>query len=100
MTDTAKSVLLSRLADEGFSGSYGALLFMTVLIGTDAETLEPESDEERHEWRGHLYGLRSALVCVAMHEAGIGPEAAAGIVQRHIEDAAWDLGRDRPGSSE
>ncbi|MFL6110904.1 MAG: hypothetical protein ACJ786_06080 [Catenulispora sp.] len=100
MTDTAKSVILSRLADEGFSGSYGALLFMTVLVGTDAETLEPESEEERHEWRGHLYGLRSALVCVVMHEAGVGPEDAAGIVRRQLEEAAWDLGRNRPDRSE
>lgn len=92
MTDTAKSVVLRALADEGFSGSYGALLVMTVLVGTDAETLEPENDEERHEWRGHLHGLRSALVCVAMNEAELGPEEAALVVQGHIAYAARVLG--------
>lgn len=97
MADIPKSVILSRLAAEGFSASYGALLFQVALVGTDAETLEPESDEEHFEWRGHLSGLRSALMCVAMHEVELDPEAAAAAVRKHLEDAARDLGQ--PGGA-
>jgi hypothetical protein len=87
MAETPKSTVLRLLSKDGFSESYGALLFMAVLVGTDADALRPETDAERHEWRGHLQGLRAALACLAMHEVKLAPEAAAAAVQKHIEDA-------------
>ncbi|ACU75717.1 hypothetical protein Caci_6879 [Catenulispora acidiphila DSM 44928] len=88
MTDTPKRTVLRLLSKEGFSESYGILLVMSVLVGTDPDSLRPETDAERHEWRGHLQGLRAALSCLAMHEAKLAPDAAAAAVQKHIEDAA------------
>ena len=80
MIETDKPTLLRRLADDGFSEGYGSLLFLTALVGTDAEALDPETDEERSEWRGHLRGLRSALVCLAMHDTKLSPAVAAAVV--------------------
>jgi hypothetical protein len=61
---------------------------MAVQVGADPDGLRPETDAERFEWRGHLQGLRAALTCLAMYEAGLGPAEAAAAVQRHIEDGA------------
>jgi len=88
MAETPKSTVLRLLSKEGFSESYGALLVMAVLVGADPDGLQPETDAERHEWRGHLQGLRAALACLAMYEAKLAPDMAAAAVQKHIEDAA------------
>jgi hypothetical protein len=88
MAETPRSTVLRLLAREGYSGSYGTLLVMAVLIGADPDGLTPETDAERFEWWGHLQGLRAALVCLAMYEANLSPLQAAVAVQRHIEDGA------------
>ncbi|MBS2545502.1 hypothetical protein KGQ19_01330 [Catenulispora sp. NL8] len=95
MAETPKDSVLLSLAKEGYSGSYGVLLLVAVLMGTNPDELRPESDAERDEWSGHLQGLRSALTCVAIHEAKLEPGDAAAVVQRHIEDAAQVMGRSR-----
>lgn len=87
MAEGAKAVVLERLADQGFSNSYGSLLFLAALVGTDTEQLDPKSDEERFEWRGHVKGLQSALLCVAMYEHGLDPELAGLVVMTHVDEA-------------
>lgn len=89
--DDPKVGILKRLAEQGHSFGYGEVLILTARLGTDVEPLEPETDEERHEWRGHLQGLRSALHCLVMHERKVGPESAAFIVNGHISEAVTEL---------
>lgn len=93
MVQRVKASILNRVMEEGYTESYGALVYLAAVIGTDAETLRPKDIEERLVWSGHLGGLRAALLCLAMHEFRIGPEAAASVVSRHIQDAADELGR-------
>lgn len=88
MAEGVKAAVLKRLADQGFTSSYGSLLFLAVLVGTDPDQLAPENDEERFEWRGHIKGLQSALHCVVMHERQLEPELAGMVVMTHVEEAA------------
>lgn len=91
MADGPKAAILKRLMGEGYSSSYGELVCVAARLGMDVESLEPDSDEERYEWRGYLRGLRSALHCLAMHERTIGPDSAAFIVNGQISEAVTEL---------
>ncbi|WP_194904515.1 hypothetical protein [Catenulispora rubra] len=93
MVQRVKASTLDRVMEEGYTESYGALVYLAAVIGTDPESLCPSGIEERLAWGGHLKGLRAALLCLAMHERGIGPEAAALAVSHHLEDATSDLER-------
>jgi hypothetical protein len=90
--DGAKAEIRRQITDEGFSESYALLIHLLALVGFDPVALEPESDEELAEWRGHLTGLRAALFCLVMHERRIGPESAALVVKLHVEKATTILG--------
>lgn len=87
----AKATILQRIKSQGLSGGYGELLCLIALMESDPEDLTPESEEERHEWRGHFSGLRAALACLAMYELNIGPEPAADIINEHITQAVSDM---------
>lgn len=87
MADEAKASVLDRVAAQGFTSSYGSLLFHAALLGTDPEILAPRGDEERFEWRGHNKGLQAALVCLVMHEQQLDPELAVMVVMTHVEEA-------------
>lgn len=91
MTQSGRTATLNRVREEGYTDSYGALLHLTAVVGSDPDALKPVSAEEQAEWRGHIKGLRAALVCLAMHERHAEPEAVALVVDRHIEDAVEDL---------
>jgi len=93
MVQRVKASTLDRVVEEGYSESYGALVYLAAVIGTDPEALRPKGIEERLAWGGHLEGLRAALLCLVMHERGIGAEAAALVVSQHVEDATSDLER-------
>lgn len=93
MAEGVKETVLARAADQGFSSSYGALLYLAVLIGTDPEQLDPKGDEERFEWRGHIKGLQAALLCIAMHEHGLDPDLAGMVVMTHVEEAMATISR-------
>jgi hypothetical protein len=93
MTDAAKSAIMHRLAGEGYSGSYGILLYLVAVMGTDPKALGPQSEEELTRWGGHFEGLRAALHCLVMHEQEFEPDLAALIVSAHIKDAVDDLDR-------
>lgn len=91
MADGRKTTILKRVMEEGYTDSYGTLLHLTAVMGSDPKALEPNSDEELAEWRGHLNGLRAALLAVAMHEHKLKPRAAALVVERHLLEATNDL---------
>jgi hypothetical protein len=69
---SAKEMILQASAGQGHTDSYGALLHLTALMSLDPYVPTPESDEERANWQGHGNGLRSALLCLAMHERELG----------------------------
>lgn len=87
MAQSGRTATLHRVMEEGYTDSYGALLYLTAVMGSDADALAPASAGEENEWRGHLKGLRAALLCLAMHERRAEPEEVALVVGRHIEDA-------------
>lgn len=91
MTDSTKTATLDRIMKEGYTDSYGRLLYLTAVMGSDPEALGPKSAEELAEWRGHLKGLRAALFSLAMHERRLDPEAAVRVVGQHLEHAINDL---------
>ncbi|OLE21184.1 MAG: hypothetical protein AUG49_22680 [Catenulispora sp. 13_1_20CM_3_70_7] len=91
MADSKKTATLKRVMAEGHTGSYGTLLHLTAVMGSDPEKLEPESIRERIEWCGHFKGLKAALLCLAMYERKLDPNSAARIVNQHIREAMKDL---------
>jgi hypothetical protein len=91
MSDRAKMATLNRVTKEGYTDSYGTLLCLTAVMGSDPDALGPMGAEERAEWRGHFKGLRAALLSLAMHERRLDPEAAVQVVGQHLEDAMSDL---------
>lgn len=91
MAENRKTATLNRVMAEGHTGSYGTLLHLTADMGLDPETLNPEGIRERIEWCGHFKGLKAALLCLAMYERNLDPEAAARVVNKHIRDAMKDL---------
>ncbi|MEY9895749.1 hypothetical protein ABIA35_008088 [Catenulispora sp. MAP12-49] len=91
MAKSTKDRILKRVLEEGHTDSYGTLLYTAAVMGSDAIELGPDSSVELTTWSGHLEGLRSALLCLAMYERKFGPEKAAEVVNKHIEDAIDDL---------
>ena len=90
MAESGKAATLGRVLEEGYTDSYGTLLHLTAVMGSDPKGLR-STNEELIEWRGHFNGLKAALLCLAMHEQQIAPKEAALAVSRHIEDAMDDL---------
>jgi hypothetical protein len=86
----------TALAEPCHTDGYGAVLHLVVLMELDPEIPEPQSDEERANWQGHLEGLRAALLCLAMHERALDPESAAMFVDEQLEQARAELQRLRP----
>lgn len=93
MSEPAKAAICNSVVGQGHTDSYGALLYLVALMGTDSTALEPESDEELANWEGHFSGLRAALVCLAGHERKIGPTSAVAVIERQLEDAMDALKR-------
>lgn len=93
MGESVKSTILNRVTQEGHTDSYGVLLHLVAVMGAEPMALEPRTETEHTEWRGHFKGLRAALYCLAMHEQEVGPDSAALIVHQHIRDATDDLDR-------
>jgi hypothetical protein len=91
MAESTKDRILKRVVEEGHTDSYGTLLYTAAVMGFDAMALGPNSSIELTTWSGHLEGLRSSLLCLAMYERRLGPEKAAEVVNQHIEDAIDDL---------
>lgn len=100
MADHAKDKILKRVNEEGHTDSYGTLLYLAAVMGFDPMALGPDSSLELASWSGHLDGLRSSLLCLAMYERQIGPEKAAEIVDQHILDAVDDLRPSDTGNEE
>lgn len=100
MADHAKDKILKRVNEEGHTDSYGTLLYLAAVMGFDPMALGPDSSLELASWSGHLDGLRSSLLCLAMYERQIGPEKAAEIVDQHILDAVDDLRPSDAGNEE
>lgn len=84
---SAKKMILQATAGQGHTDSYGALLHLAALMSLDPYVPAPESDEERANWQGHGNGLRSALLCLAMHERQLGPEDAVVVVDDQLTQA-------------
>ncbi|MEY9932585.1 hypothetical protein ABH926_007236 [Catenulispora sp. GP43] len=99
MTESAKDRILNRVIEEGHTDSYGILLYTAAAVGFDPMALSPDSSVELTTWSGHLDGLRASLLCLAMHERKLGPEKAAEVVNKHIEDAIDDLAPDGDAAS-
>jgi hypothetical protein len=93
---SAKEMILQASAGQGHTNSYGALLHLTALMSLDPYVPTPESDEERANWQGHGNGLRSALLCLAMHERELGPEDAVAVVDDQLTQAHAVLESFRP----
>lgn len=93
LCESAKASILSRVAQEGHTDSYGVLLHLVAVMGREPKALNPRTEKELAEWSGHFRGLKSALLCLAMHERKIEPGPAALVVCQHINDAADDLDR-------
>lgn len=96
MAEHAKDKIFKRVNEEGHTDSYGTLLYLAAVMDCDPMALSPDSALELATWSGHLDGLRSSLLCLAMYERRIGPEKAAEVVDQHILDAIDDL---RPGGA-
>lgn len=92
-------MVVGRLRDAGRSKGYAELLYLTALMYADTLPLIPENGEEQAEWRGHLKGLRSALVCLARAKRSLDFEDAAAIVNDEIDSAkaVIDEARDPEG---
>ena len=97
MCESAKASILSRVMQEGHTNSYGVLLHLVAVMGTEPKALNPRTEKELTEWDGHLGGLKAALHCLAMHEQKVDPDSAALVVDQHIKEAIDDLDR-RSGS--
>jgi hypothetical protein len=91
MAESAKDRILKRVVAEGHTDSYSLLLYTAAVMGSDAVALGPDSFVELTTWSGHIEGLRSSLLCLAMYERRLGPEKAAEVVDQHIQDATDDL---------
>lgn len=100
MAEHAKNKILKRVNEEGHTDSYGTLLYLAAVMGSDPEALGPASPLEFTRWSGHLDGLRSSLLCLAMYERRLGPEEAAEVVDLHFLDAMDDLWPSGTGSAE
>ena len=100
MAEHAKDKILRRVNEEGHTDSYGTLLYLAAVMGFDPMALGPDNSVELTAWSGHLDGLRSSLLCLAMYERRIGPEMAAKVVNQHILDAMDDLRPSGAGSAE
>lgn len=88
-------MISKAVAEQGHTDSHGALLHLVGLMGHDPETPEPQSEEERFNWQGHLEGLRAALLCLAMHERQLDPASAVVVVDDQLEQARAVLVRPR-----
>ena len=84
---STKELILKVVAGQGHTSSYGALLYLATLMSLGPHVPPPESDEERANWQGHRSGLRSALVCLAMHERKLGPKEAVVVVVDQLAQA-------------
>ena len=93
MAESGKAATLERVMEEGYTDSYGTLLHLAAVMGSGPEAFYSSHGEEFAEWCGHFKGLKAALLCLALHERQIGPEEAALVVNRHIDDAMDDLER-------
>lgn len=91
MAEHAKNKILRRVNEEGHTESYGTLLYLAAVMGLDPTALGPANSLEFTAWAGHLDGLRSSLLCLAMYERQLGPEEVAEVVDQHILDAMNDL---------
>lgn len=91
MAESWKTATLNRVMAEGHTQSYGTLLHLVTVMDVDPTALCPESDEELAEWRGHCKGLKAALLCLAMCEQELEPNAAVLVVNQHIADAMSNL---------
>ena len=100
MAEHAKDKILKRVNQEGHTDSYGTLLYFAAVMGFDATALGPDSTLELNTWSGHLDGLRSSLLCLAMYERQIEPEKAAQVVNQHLLEAVDDLRSNAAGSTE
>lgn len=100
MAESAKDRILKRVVEEGHTDSYCALLYTAAVMGSDPKALGPASSSEFTRWSGHLDGLRSALLCLAMYERRLGPEEAAEVVDLHFLDAMDDVRPSGTGSTE
>lgn len=100
MAEQAKNKILKRVNEEGHTDSYGTLLYLAAVMGSDPKALSPTSLLEFTRWSGHLDGLRSSLLCLAMYERQLGPEEAAEVVDLHVLDAMDDLRPSGTGSAE
>ena len=96
---TPKSHILALATSLDLSASYGALLHMTAVMEAEPRT-PAKTEEERTVWDGHILGLISALHCVAMQEKHFEPEAAAEIVDSHLNMARTVLQSPALGSEE
>ncbi|MBS2547446.1 hypothetical protein KGQ19_11240 [Catenulispora sp. NL8] len=74
------------------------LLHLVAVMGREPKALNPRTEKELAEWSGHFRGLKSALLCLVMHERKVEPSSAALVVYRHVKSATDDL--DRRGGSE
>jgi hypothetical protein len=93
MAETAKTSIINLAIQEGHTESYGALLHLVAVMGTDPNALGPETEEERTAWGHHFDGLRAALLCLTMHELKLVPDSAALVVDRLIKSAIDELDR-------
>ncbi|SRR2546423_12556436 len=93
MAETAKASIIERAVQEGHTESYGALLHLVAVMGTDPNALDPETEEERNAWSHHFEGLRAGLHCLAMYELKVRPEPAALVVDGDIKNAVDELER-------
>ena len=82
-----KEVIRQVAAEQGHTGSYAALLYLMALTSVGPDLPAPKSAEERANWQGHRNGLRSALVCLAMHERQLSPKEAAVVVIDQLAQA-------------
>ena len=95
--ESTKASILSRVVQEGHTDSYGVVLHLVAVMGTEPKALNPRTEREHAEWSGHFRGLKAALLCLVMHEQKVKPASAAMVVSRHIKNAIEDL--DRRGGS-
>lgn len=93
MAENRKAAILNRVVEEGYTDSYGALLYLTAIMSADPKSLRPRTDVELASWGGHFGGLRASLLCLVMHEKELEPDAAASVVEAHISGAIEDLSR-------